>query len=221
MKHNRKMMDSASKIGVKLLTASEALDLMEEALAFIQSDTLHPVLAIAPLDWSVARRRLALLMSPTYRFLGDERGTRDIESRRIDVAALVAAEGGEVATKSVTQAIVEEVSRVMRLPKEDVAIFRPLSEAGLDSLMAIELAAKLQDRFGLSSSTSNSPSGLTVAQLAEQIVATVLHGLPSEFERASRSLRDRHLTQPVDADTLSSVAVILQEKRQEIKGLLQ
>jgi phthiocerol/phenolphthiocerol synthesis type-I polyketide synthase C len=221
MKNNRKMTDSAGKIGVRLLAVSEALALMEEALGLMQSDAIDPVLAIAPLDWSAARRRLALLMSPTYRSLGDERRTEDPDSRRIDVAALVAADGVEATARSVTNAIVEEVSRVMRLPKEEVAIFRPLSEAGLDSLMAIELAVNLQDRFGLSGPTSDSPSGLTVAQLAEHIIATVLHGPPSDFERASRSLRGRHLTQPVDADMLSSIAAVLEEKSQGTKGLLQ
>ena len=48
-----------------------------------------------------------------------------------------------------TDAVVATVSRVLRLPAEDVSLFRPLSEVGVDSLMATELALSLEDRFGL------------------------------------------------------------------------
>jgi hypothetical protein len=161
------------------------------------------------------RQRLALLASPTYRSLGGSTGGGDpIDNQRIDVAALAAAQGVEAAHRLVTQAIVEEVSRVMRLPKEDVALSRPLSEAGLDSLMAIELAANLQDRFAASGFSGDSPSGLTVLQLAEQIVAATLKGslAASDFERTSSALRGRHLTKPIEEEPLRSIATAIGRK---------
>ena len=55
---------------------------------------------------------------------------------------------------------------MLRLPREDVARTSPLSEIGLDSLMAVELALGLEERFTLNAPLSTTASSFTVNELA-------------------------------------------------------
>jgi phthiocerol/phenolphthiocerol synthesis type-I polyketide synthase C len=162
----------ASRIGVKGMAAQQALDLMADALGKPASSPHDAVLAIAPVDWSMARGRLPILNSPTYAALGRAQGGPERpEATAIDLRMLIQSDGIEKAREEVLKIIVEEVSRVLRMPKEHVNLVRSLSDVGLDSLMAMELAANLRERVGADAPLSATAGGLTVADLGQQILS--------------------------------------------------
>ena len=215
---NREVAEAlASKMGVKLMKSQEALDLMADALTRTKNRQVdEAVLAIVPIDWSTAQGRLSLLNSPTFESLGRGREAEADKINRIDLAALVAAQGVEAARTMAADIIAEEVSRVLRIPKDDLQVFRPLSDAGLDSLMAIELAATLQDRLGLQGTATGSPTGLTIIQLAEEIVGSVGGAGQNADLTSARAVMQRQLTDDLTSEELSSVSAVIQKKTQEL-----
>ncbi|SDR62468.1 Acyl transferase domain-containing protein [Rhizobiales bacterium GAS113] len=162
----------AQRVGVNAMQAHQALDLMAQALSWPVAAPDDSVLALASLDWSAARAHLPILTSPTYQTLGRDRHARqDPETAVVDLRSLIETDGIDHAREAVLKLVVEEVSRVLRMPKEHVSLVRPLSEVGLDSLMAVELATSLRERVGGEAQLSATASGLTVAELGQQLLA--------------------------------------------------
>ncbi|MDB5559437.1 MAG: Beta-ketoacyl synthase, partial [Enterovirga sp.] len=211
----------AKRVGVKAMPAREALDLMAQALSRDPLDVNEAVMAVGSLDWSAARR-LPALASPTFAALVREGGTIEASERKTtDLRALVASQEPDAVRKQVIEVIVEEIAAVLRVPKQDVALGKRLSEVGLDSLMAIELATGLQDRFELSSPPSGSVGALTVPGLAETLIASVHAGAPDDEARVTQSLYDRHAGTEVDISVVAPVLEAVQADAQSRRGLLQ
>ena len=211
----------AKRVGVKAMPAREALDLMAQALARDPADVNEAVMAVGSLDWSAARR-LPALASPTFAALVREGGAIESSDRKtIDLRALVGSQEADAVRKQVIEVIVEEIATVLRVPKQDVALGKRLSEIGLDSLMAIELATGLQDRFELSSPPSGSVGALTVPGLAETIIASVHSGAPDDEARVTQALYDRHAGTEVDMSVVAPVLEVVQADAQSRRGLLQ
>jgi acyl carrier protein len=161
----------SNRVGVKAMTAGQALDTMADVLAGADGTADDAVIAVAQMDWATARARLRLLDSPTYAALPGADQSINRSEEILDVRQAIESHGLEHARKVVQMLIVEEVARVLRVAKENVGVNRPLSEIGLDSLMAVELAINLQDRLGEVPPLSTMGGNLTVAEVAKQVLA--------------------------------------------------
>ena len=211
----------AKRVGVRAMPAREALDLMVQALSRDPTDVNEAVMAVGSLDWSAARR-LPALGSPTFAALVREGGAIETSERKsIDLRALVGSGEPDAVRKQVIEVIVEEIATVLRVPKADVALGKRLSEIGLDSLMAIELATGLQDRFELGSPPSGSVGALTVPGLAETIISSVHSGAPDDEARVTQALYDKHAGSEIDMSVVAPVLEAVQADAQSRKGLLQ
>ncbi len=169
------------------MTAREALDLMAEALS-APAAAAHAVLALATFDWSTARAQLPILSSPTYQRLGNGRvDPAKPERAAIDLGLLIRKNGIENARATVLELVIEEVSRVLRMPKDQISLVNPLAEAGLDSLMAVELAHSLRNRASMQMPLTMAAGSLTVTELVRRLLA--LAGENTE-ERCVRSAVD-------------------------------
>jgi len=209
----------SSRIGVKPIAPDTALDLMADALENQGTSPDEAVVAIAPMDWAAARGRLAVLKSPTYANVVPEGTAADGASNRVDLRALIESSGVDAAKEVATEAVVATVSRVLRLPAEDVSLHRPLSEVGVDSLMATELALSLEERFGLEMPFSASASGLSVSSLVNQIMGFA--GAPSQTNGSgetpapvAQALAQRHLENASD-EALASLSRIVEQAGQK------
>ena len=140
----------AVRAGVKGINAWLALDLMGEVLSRAGGPGGDAFIAIAAMDWSTTRAHLPLLRSPSYsRLWSDEEVGESLRPDVVDLRELAAKLAPEQARRAVADVIVEEIARILRLPKEDVSRAKPLSEIGLDSLMSVELALSIEARFGM------------------------------------------------------------------------
>lgn len=209
----------ASRAGIKGMLAQDALRLMGEALGTPSSTADDAVIAIAPINWSAARQHLPVLKAPSYRKLTSQDEATVAEKDKIDIAALVAKTTPEEARKTISGLIVDEIARVLRLPREDVARTAPLSEIGLDSLMAVELALGLEERFTLNAPLSTTASSFTVNELADHVIGLATGSL-SEDEAITRTMVERHLGQAA-ADELAESVELVRAKSQTMKGILQ
>lgn len=203
--------------GLRAIDAAPALDAMARAFARIDD----AVIAIAPIDWGVARKRLVVLNSPTFGALVREGDRHDADAAAIDLRSLIAKEGVEAARQLVDALVLDDISRVLRLPKDDISPFLVLSDAGLDSLMAVELAVGLQKRFGLDAPLSASANGLTVNDIVQQLLALAQDVQYDRSELAAQAVINQHLDQGVDADALAPLAMAMTRRQQELKGLLE
>lgn len=170
---------SRLKAGLERLTGSEglrardALDLMEQALSLSPEPVETAVITIAASDSSFTVDRLPVLRSPTYEaFVGDRRAGTG-EGGVVDLRAIAATRGVDAARRKATEVIGAQVALVLQLSAEDVSPVRPLGEIGLDSLMALELVLNLEELFGLKIPLTGASGGVSVADIADRIVAQI------------------------------------------------
>jgi acyl carrier protein len=217
---NRAVMETLSeRVGVTPVDARKSLDLMAEALGAQGSAADDAVIAIAAMHWGKARERLATLKSPSYAGLGSEQQAEAGGAQAISIPSLLRSLDIDEVRKVVTEAIVEDVARILRLPKDDVSRVRQLSEIGLDSLMGVELGASLQERFGLEAPPAGVSSGQTVTELADTLIQSVAAPV-DEAAAAVLSLAQRHAGESLDASQLDPLQALVEEKSREIKVIL-
>jgi len=208
------------RTGVKSMTAREALNLMALSLAEPQAADDDGVIVLAPVDWAAASEHLAALRSPTYANLARRGATKSSERAKIDVAELLAQGSLESVRKVVSDLIVEEIGRVLRLPREDVSRGKPLSEIGLDSLMAVELALGLEKRLGLKSALAAAVSTFTVGEFADHVISLAT-GSTTKDDQLAKSVAERHLGATADAAGIASASALAKEKSKGLKDILQ
>ena len=217
---NKAVMEGlAGRVGVTPMEARRCLDLMADALGAQGSTPDDAVLAIASMHWGKTRERLATMRSPSYDDLGSDQQMEAGAVAAISIGTLL--KGGDVdaVRKTVSDAIVEDIARILRLPKDDISRVRQLSEIGLDSLMGVELGASLQERFGLDSPPAGLSSGMTVNELSESLIQAVSAPM-DEAAGVALSLASRHVGSEVDAAVLQPFQDLVEKKSLESKEIL-
>ncbi|PNG25647.1 type I polyketide synthase [Methylocella silvestris] len=210
----------ASRAGVKGMGARRALDLMSEALSRSSSGEDDAMLVIADIDWATARTHLPLLSSPTYAELIREDEAAEADKReKIDVAALLATRAPEEVRKTIVEVIVEEIAHILRLPLETLNRSKPLSEIGLDSLMAVELGVSLEERLSLEAPLSTSAGGFNVGELADHIIGSCVHAT-SEESAIAKNLAEKHLGKAIAAN-MAPLTAIVEDKSRDLTQILR
>ena len=131
------------------------------------------------------------MSSPTYQTLGNGRAdSAKPEQTTIDLGLIIRSNGIENARATALELVIEEVSRVLRMPKEQISLVNPLAESGLDSLMAVELAHSLRNRVSMQMPLTMAASSLTVTELVRRLLA---HAGENTDERSARSVVDAPL----------------------------
>jgi phthiocerol/phenolphthiocerol synthesis type-I polyketide synthase C len=204
------------RAGVRGIKAQTALDLMAQALSVDGGPGGDAVVVIADMDWSAARARLPVLNSPTYSRLGGDEKAGDAPSQSaVDLRELAAKLGPDQARRAIADILVEEIARILRLPREDVSRTKPLAEIGLDSLMGVELMLSLETRFAMDAPLGSSAGGFNVADLAGHLLSMSLQD-EQNFEVAE-GLAKRHLDKAGWGD-IESLMAALQEKGVDLSG---
>ncbi|HEX8417736.1 MAG TPA: SDR family NAD(P)-dependent oxidoreductase, partial [Methylobacterium sp.] len=217
---NRAVMETlAGRVGVTPMDARRCLDLMAEAMEGQGADPDDAVVAIASMHWGKARERLATMRSPSYADLGSDQQMESGNVAAINIGALLKTQDLDTVRKTVSDAIVEDIARILRLPKDDISRVRQLSEIGLDSLMGVELGASLQERFALDAPPSGISSGLTVNELTETLIQSISAPV-DEAAAAVMSLAQRHASEGVDVRTLEPFHELVEQNSLEIKEIL-
>lgn len=218
---NRSLKETlASRAGVKGMNARDALNLMGEALSRPNQGADEAVLVIAEMNWTTARTHLPLLSSPTYAELIREDAAAEADKReKIDVAALIATRAPEEVRKTIVDVIVEEIAHILRLPIENLNRSKPLSEIGLDSLMAVELGVSLEERLSLEAPLSTSASGFNVGELADHILGLCVNAT-SEEASIAQNLAEKHLGKGV-AEKMAPLTALVEEKSRDLTQILR
>ena len=168
------------------------------------------------MNWPAARIHLPLINSPTYSRLPRAEGASAAETNAVvDLPDLLARLGPAQARREVSDILVEEIGRILRLPRDDVSRTKALTEIGLDSLMAVELTISLETRFGLDGPLGVAAGGFNVGELAGHLLATRVEAEP-RFDVAE-DLAKRHLGK-ANWDDIGPLITALQDEDADPNG---
>jgi phthiocerol/phenolphthiocerol synthesis type-I polyketide synthase C len=126
----------ARRLGAVPLTAASALDSLPALLASGQ-----PMIALAEVNWSAARRHLPTIATPMFTALATKTQS---ETTDIDLRDRLANCTLEEAHVQLVGMLRQELGRILRLAPESIDPHRSLSELGMDSLMGVELRLAIE-----------------------------------------------------------------------------
>ncbi|HEX2150379.1 MAG TPA: SDR family NAD(P)-dependent oxidoreductase, partial [Stellaceae bacterium] len=183
----------ARRLGAKPISAAQALAALPAMLA---SDL--PAIAFAETSWNEARRFLPILATPLF---ADIRGDDSALPRDDTLVERLAGLSHDEAVVLLKTAIAEEAANILRLPPAAVDPLRPLSEMGMDSLMAVELRLALESRLRVDLPLMSLAEGTSVASIATRLANAV-----AARPHASKVLSLAERYEAADDDRLAAVA---------------
>ena len=134
---------STGVVGVK---SNEALDHLGRLLAL--GDQVDPLQFYTMMAPGSASGRLELLKSPTYRALGLWRDREEAEDLN-HLTSVIKGKSRAQALEILVKALRREAARILRMMEDRIDPHRPLSEAGFDSLMLLELVMCVERLTGM------------------------------------------------------------------------
>ena len=211
------------KLGRHALTAKEALDGLMTLLApqYADQGTLA-ALGYARIDWQAARKDLSLVGTPLVSLLGlgdeDDAGADGV----VDLAAMLEGMDQVTAAQTVAKLLATEIGKILRISPEEIDPHKPLSDIGMDSLMALELRMSAEQQLGIDIPLMSLANGATLIDLSSRVANRVLgeesaSGVSDETQQlASLHMDDeRHET-----EDLSDVAAEVENKSRELGSFL-
>ncbi|HMD64079.1 MAG TPA: SDR family NAD(P)-dependent oxidoreductase [Stellaceae bacterium] len=158
----------ARRLGAKPTSAAEAL----AGLTAIVASGL-PVVAFAETNWNEARRFLPILAS---RMFSEARASGSASTSDESLNEQLASLDPDAALALLKTVVAEEAATILRLPASGIDPLRPLSEMGMDSLMAVELRLALESRLRVDLPLVSLAEGTSVASIAARLGGALSSG---------------------------------------------
>ncbi|MCK7612098.1 type I polyketide synthase [Roseibium sediminicola] len=211
------------KLGRHALTAKEALDGLMALMALPDgTDVQHAALGYARIDWQAARKDLALVGTPLVSLLGlgdeDDAGADGV----IDLAAMLEGMDQVTAAQTVAKLLAAEIGKILRIAPEEIDPHKPLSDIGMDSLMALELRMSAERQLGIDIPLMSLANGATLIDLSGRVANRVLgeenaSGISDETQQLASLHMDDNRPETED---LSDVAAEVENKSRELGSFL-
>jgi phthiocerol/phenolphthiocerol synthesis type-I polyketide synthase C len=158
----------ARRLGAQPMAAAEAL----ASIPAIVASGL-PVAAFAETNWNEARRFLPLLASPLFSEIRSNASVSSSDELLNDQLALLDPEAALALLRTI---VAEEAAAILRLPASGIDALRPLSEMGMDSLMAVELRLALENRLRIDLPLVSLAEGTSVSSIAARLAGAIASG---------------------------------------------
>jgi phthiocerol/phenolphthiocerol synthesis type-I polyketide synthase C len=202
------------RLGKQSLTARAALAGLGLAL---DAGVPEPVIAFAQIDWASARRELPIMATPLAARIARTAADQTAEGLgEGHLSTLIEGLDHPAAVKVVTELLAGEISRILRLPLDDIDAARPLTDIGMDSLMALELRMAAERRLGVDIPLLSLANGAALGDIARRIVdKSGAQGPSSENELAVA----RHVDGELD-DELTAVMDAVAGRAEKVKRLI-
>ena len=130
-------------------------------------------LAIARIDWAMARRELAVTRGPSFAGVVPAAGARQSTGTAATLETLKTMSLDQ-ASEALLEIVVDEIARVLRLPAKEVERHRPLADIGMDSLMMLELRSTVEDTLQVDLPIMSLANGITPADVARRIATLII-----------------------------------------------
>jgi len=158
----------ARRLGARPVLAAQALAGLPAMIA-----SGLPAVAFADTNWTEARRFLPILATPLFAESRTKVSPSPVDE---SLAERLASLDPEAALALLKTVVAEEAATILRLPGEGIDPLRPLSEIGMDSLMAVELRLALESRLRVDLPLVSLTEGTSVASIAGRLAAAVSTG---------------------------------------------
>ena len=158
----------ARRLGAKPITAAEALVGLPAMIASGLS-----VVAFAETNWNEARRFLPILAGPLF---SEVRTSGSGSPSDVSVNEQLAGLDPDAALALLKTVVAEEAATILRLPAGGIDPLRPLSEMGMDSLMAVELRLALESRLRVDLPLVSLAEGTSIASIAARLAGAISTG---------------------------------------------
>jgi acyl transferase domain-containing protein/acyl carrier protein len=158
----------ARRLGAKPIPAAQAL----AGLPAIIASGL-PTVAFAETNWAEARRFLPILAAPLFSESRAKLSPIAVDEALPDRLAALEPEEALALLKTI---VAEEAATILRLPAGNVDPLRPLSEVGMDSLMAVELRLALESRLRVDLPLVSLAEGTSVSSIAARLAGALATG---------------------------------------------
>lgn len=213
----------ARKLGRHALSAREALDGLMALMALPQQDLETAAVGYARIDWHSARKDLALLGSPLVSLLGlgdgdDGSGAEGV----IDLHALLDGMDKVTAAQTVAKLLAAEIGKILRIAPEEIDPHKPLSDIGMDSLMALELRMSAERQLGIDIPLMSLANGATLIDLSSRVANRVLGEENDDvYSAESQQLASQHISdERTETEDLTDVAEKVEGKSRELGSFL-
>jgi NAD(P)-dependent dehydrogenase (short-subunit alcohol dehydrogenase family)/acyl carrier protein len=158
----------ARRLGAKPIAAAQALSGLPAMIA-----SGLPMVGFAETNWADARRFLPILAAPLFSESRAKVSPTAIDESLSERLASLEPEEALVLLKTI---VAEEAATILRLPAGGIDPLRPLSEVGMDSLMAVELRLALESRLRVDLPLVSLAEGTSVASIASRLAGALATG---------------------------------------------
>jgi acyl transferase domain-containing protein/acyl carrier protein len=161
----------ARRLGARPMAAASALD----GIPVLAASGLAAV-GFADTGWTDARRHLPILGAPLFSEIRARASSAAVDD---SLAEQLASLDPEAAQALLTTVVAAEAAAILRLPADEIDPSRPLSQMGMDSLMAVELRLALESRLHVDLPLMSLAEGTSVRSIAERLTGAVRTGADS------------------------------------------
>lgn len=207
----------AKRLGNASLLVKEALTGLE-ALLSLAPESSHPAaVTFARIDWRLAVKELATVRTPLFEGLRLEELQKNSGlTGQVALLELLQSLPADEAADHLTNIILTEVGRTLRLPEQDLDRHRPLAELGMDSLMMLEFRSSAEEAIGIEIPLMSLTSQLTAVDIGKRLVALLKLGGARVDDGLVPDFAHTHL--PAGAESNSEYALATAVVEAHIKG---
>ena len=182
------------RLGTTSLTAQKALNFVEHYMAMDPGSPDCAVVVCANIDWSAAIS-LPTVSSPLFEVPLRRTGTGEkAGTNSIDLLDLVANKSEFEAQDIIYRIIAAEMAAVLHVAVDTLQRDKVLKEAGLDSLMAVELSMSFKERTGIDIPLNGIGDTTTVDQIVRKLFEKLTRGGDNRMNYKSTSAEIESLT---------------------------
>jgi acyl carrier protein len=203
--------------GVSAMSSAEALNHLGHLLS-LADDLADPAVICAWFQFGGMALDLPILSTPAFEAVF-RRETNISGGGDINLAALIAGKPDGEARRLVADLVAGEVARILRLPQKEVDLDRPLSELGMDSLMALELRMCLEGKFGIELPLVAITAVNNLRDLAGRILQSIQSG-GSEPDDGSAADRELILIHGGDESAYSDLRETIEAQRVKVERVI-
>lgn len=157
------------RLGAAPLTSAAALKTLDRLL--IDKGGTR---AVADFEWATLARTLPSARAARFSLLNRHaQGVGSAEDSR-DFRVLIAEKSVDEVSELVRKLVTQEVAQILCISPERIEPNRSLHDLGMDSLMAVELALGMEQRFGIPLPVMMLSEGITVVRVTAVIVDKVI-----------------------------------------------